>query len=303
MRKMAEWIRGTLASRREANRQLAGNVAPGAALLFGRNTEPTPVAARRASEPGFRGLPLAEDGIFLVDAESGNVLDTRRKDEFLATISHELRSPLASIQNAVRLLSIQVGENHARQRAQAMIERQVRRMTQLVDDLLDLSRISHGRMHLRCERIDLREVLRNAIETLESDINERNHHLTTAVPDGPVWLNADPLRLEQVFVNLLANASRYTDVAGELSVLVHTRDDQAVVRIRDSGIGIAPNALPYIFDLFRQADEAAPYSRSGLGIGLAVVRSLVELHGGSVTAVSAGLGRGSEFTVSLPRET
>jgi signal transduction histidine kinase len=203
MRKVAEWIRGTLASRREANRQLAGNASPGAALLFGSNTEPTPVTARRASEPGFRGLPLSEDGIFLVDAESGNVLDTRRKDEFLATISHELRSPLASIQNAVRLLSIQVGESHARQRAQAMIERQVRRMTQLVDDLLDLSRISHGRMHLKCERIDLREVLGNAIETLESDINERNHHLTTSVPDGPVWLNADPLRLEQVFVNLL----------------------------------------------------------------------------------------------------
>jgi signal transduction histidine kinase len=225
-----------------------------------------------------------------------------RKDAFLATISHELRSPLASIQNAVRLLSGQAGEGLARQRAQALIERQVRRMTQLVDDLLDVSRITHGRMHLRRERIDLRVVVKNAIETVESDINERNHHLTTAVPDGPVWLHADPLRLEQVFVNLLANASRYTDAGGELAVWVHTRDDQAVVRIRDSGIGIAPDALPHIFDLFRQADEAAPYSKSGLGIGLALVRNLLELHGGSVTAASAGIRQGSEFTVRLPRE-
>jgi len=117
-----------------------------------------------------------------------------------------------------------------------------------------------------------------------------------------VWLQADPWRLEQVFVNLLANASRYTDAGGELAVRVHTRDGQAVVAIRDSGIGVAPDALAHIFDLFRQADAAAPRSKSGLGIGLALVRTLVELHGGSVTAASAGVGQGSEFTVRLPRE-
>jgi signal transduction histidine kinase len=220
----------------------------------------------------------------------------RRKDEFLATLSHELRSPLAAIQNAVGLLSSQTGETPARQRTQALIERQARRMTQLVDDLLDVSRITHGRLQLQRERIDLRASVSNAIETLESDINERGQQLTTALPDAPVWLQADPWRLEQVFVNLLANASRYTDAGGELAVWVHTRDGQAVVGIRDSGIGIAPDALPHIFDLFKQADEAAPHSKSGLGIGLALVRNLVELHGGSVTAASAGIAQ----EVSLP---
>ena len=145
--------------------------------------------------------------------------------------------------------------------------------------------------------------MNNAIETLESDIKQRNHRLTTALPDAPVWLQADPGRLEQVFVNLLANASKYTDTGGELTVWMHVRDGQAVVRVRDSGIGIAPEVLPHLFDLFRQADEAAPRSQSGLGIGLALVRNLVESHGGSVTGASAGLGQGSEFTVCLPRET
>jgi signal transduction histidine kinase len=174
-------------------------------------------------------------------------------------------------------------------------------MTRLVDDLLEVSWISHGRLRLRRERIDLRLVVTNAIETLQPDIKERNHRLSVALPDSPVWLQADPWRLEQVFVNLLANASKYTSAGGELSVWMHTRDGQVVVRIRDSGIGIAPDALPRIFDLFRQTDEADDRSRSGLGIGLALVRNLVESHGGSVMAASAGLGKGSQFAVRLPR--
>src|SRR5579863_7895597 len=220
----------------------------------------------------------------------------RRKDEFLAILGHELRSPLGAIQTAVYLLDSLTAEAPARQRAQALIERQIRRMTQLVDDLLDVSRINHGRLHLERERIDLRVVASNAIETLESDINERHQQLITALPDAPVWLRADPWRLEQVFVNLLSNASKYTDSGGVLELSVHTREGQAVVRIRDSGIGISPEALPHIFDLFRQGDDAVPRSKSGLGIGLALVRTLVELHGGSVTAASAGSERGSEFT-------
>ena len=227
----------------------------------------------------------------------------RRKDEFLAILGHELRNPLAAIHNGILLLSNQPLDPSARQKTQGMIERQVRRMTQLVADLLDVSRVTHGRLHLHRERVDLRVIVSNAIETLESDIEQRNHHLSTAVPEAPVWLQADPGRLEQVFVNLLANASKYTDVGGELAVWVHARDGQAVVRVRDSGIGIAPQVLPRLFDLFRQADEAVPRSQSGLGIGLALVRILVESHGGSVTAASAGLGQGSEFTVRLPRET
>jgi signal transduction histidine kinase len=330
-----------------------------AAILFiGSTTEPYAGPALLAPEPRFSGLPLAEDGLLVVDAESGRVVDTlpfvtqktgprvngeilhnthspgharmidsgvrgntsyslcqarlrveelasanRRKDEFLAMLGHELRNPLAAIQNGIRLLSHQTESSPAPQKIKAMIERQIRRMTQLVDDLLDVSRITHGRLRLQRERVDLRDVVSNAIQTLESDIKQRNHRLTIALPDTPVWLQADPGRLEQVFVNLLANASKYTDTGGELAVSVRVRNGQAVVRVRDSGIGIAPEILPHLFDLFRQADEAAPRSQSGLGIGLALARNLVESHGGSVTGASAGPGQGSEFTVRLPRET
>ena len=137
---------------------------------------------------------------------------------------------------------------------------------------------------------------------LDSDIKGRDHQLTAVLQDAPLWVYADPLRLEQVFVNLLSNASKYTDAGGELTVRAHRQDDLAVIRIRDSGIGIAPEALPFIFDLFRQADAGNPRSRSGLGIGLALVQDIVALHGGRVTAASEGIGRGSEFTVQLPRE-
>jgi signal transduction histidine kinase len=227
----------------------------------------------------------------------------RRKDEFLAILGHELRNPLAAIHNGIRLLRHQSEGTPAPQTIEAMIERQVRRMTRLVDDLLDVSRITHGYLHLKRERIDLRDVLNKAIQTLESDIKQRNHRLAIALPDAPVWLQADPGRLEQVFVNLLANASKYTDMGGELTVAMHVQDGQAVVRVRDTGIGIAPEVLPQLFGFFRQADEAAPRSQSGLGIGLALVRNLVESHGGSVTGASAGLGQGSEFTVCLLMET
>jgi len=230
------------------------------------------------------------------------VTANRRKDEFLGILGHELRSPLACIQNAIHILSSQSEEAPARQRTQALIQRQICRMGKLIDDLLDVSRITHGDLHVRRERIDLRVVLSNAIETLESDIHERNHRLTATLPAAPVWLQADPCRLEQVFVNLLANAAKFTDVGGTLAVCMRVEDGQAVVRIRDSGMGIAPEVLPHIFDLFRQADEAPPRSKSGLGIGLALVRNLVALHAGSITAASAGAGLGSEFTVRLPAE-
>jgi two-component system, sensor histidine kinase len=303
MRDIAERIRETVARTGKENQGRRRNVVLGAVLknIIAERARDGLVAVTHVTDRLIEdyGAPaLRKARLRVEELATAN----RRKNESLAMISHELRSPLAAIQNAVRLLSGQAGEGLGRQRAQALIERQVRRMTLLVDDLLDVSRITHGRMHLRRERIDLRVVVSNAIETLQSDINQRNHRLTTAVPDGPVWLHADPLRLEQVFVNLLANASRYTDAGGDLTVWVHTRDDQAVIRMRDTGIGIAPNALPHIFDLFRQADAATAYSKSGLGIGLALVRNLVELHGGSVTAASAGIGQGSEFTVRLPRE-
>jgi signal transduction histidine kinase len=226
----------------------------------------------------------------------------RRKDDFLAMLGHELRNPLEAIKNAADLMQSGQGEASARQRAHALIERQVRIMTRLVDDLLDVSRIRNGHLYLQCQRTDLCAVVRNAIETLESQVNERRQQLSVALPSEPVWLQADPGRLEQVFVNLLANASQYTDAGGGIAVSMHLRGGHADVRMQDTGIGIAPEALPHVFDLYRQADRANPRSRAGLGVGLALVRKLVELHGGEASVVSAGLGQGSEFTVRLPCE-
>lgn len=227
----------------------------------------------------------------------------RRRDECLALLAHEFRNPLASIHNAVYLLDSPIGDTlPARQRAQALIARQVQRMSRLIEDILETSRVTIGRGHLRCERLDLRVPVGNAIETLESDIRQRHHQLSVALPDTPVWLQGDPDRLEQVFVNLLANASKYTDPGGALAVQMHTQDAQAIVRVRDSGIGIADDALQHIFEAFKQAEGVAVRSREGLGIGLALVRSLVELHGGTVTVFSGGPGQGSEFTVRLPLE-
>jgi signal transduction histidine kinase len=175
-------------------------------------------------------------------------------------------------------------------------------MTQLTAGLLDVSRISRGELRLQRERVDLRLVLGQAIETMEPDMQQRGHRLSTLWPDRPVWVHADTDRLNQVFGNLLGNASKYTDPAGNVALSLQVREHDAVVCVRDSGIGIAAEDLPQIFDLFMQADQAAARSRSGLGIGLALVRTLVELHGGRVAVFSAGLGQGSEFTVWLPLE-
>lgn len=238
-----------------------------------------------------------------VQTWSGELVDgDRRKDEFLATLGHELRNPLGAINNALALLRSEQEQTPAQRRAQALIDRQVRRMMRLVDDLLDVSRARHGHLRMRRERMDLRATVSNAIETLGSEANDRRQQLSIALPKEPVWLHADPERLEQVFVNLLANASRYTNAGGKIAVSMHLRDGHAVVRLRDTGIGIAPEAVPHIFDLYRQADGANPRSQAGLGIGLALVRQLVRLHGGTVSVASAGPGQGSEFTVRLPRE-
>ena len=228
----------------------------------------------------------------------------RRKNEFMAMLSHELRSPLASIQNAVDVLrSGSLADPAVQQRMQELIARQVRHMALLVTDLFDVSRIACDHLQLQRECVDACAVLSNAIETLESDFRQRNQRLSTIWPESTAWLSADADRLEQVFVNLLANASKYTDPGGEIALSVHVGERCVVVRVRDSGIGIAPDALPHIFDLFMQVDSSAPRSRSGLGIGLALVRTIVELHGGSVIAESAGLGQGSAFTVRLPQES
>lgn len=223
-----------------------------------------------------------------------------RNDDFLAVFSHEVRSALAAIHNAAHLLRMQHAETAIALKARMLIERQVSRMTRLVADLCDITRLRTDALSLQSERVDLCVIVRHALDTLELDMSARNHRLTISLPDGPVWLHADAGRLEQVLVNLLSNAAKYTDPGGEIALAVQRRGAQAIIRIRDTGIGIAPDVLPRVFDLYMQANPASRRVEAGLGIGLALVRSLVELHGGEVTAASAGLGHGSEFCVDLP---
>jgi signal transduction histidine kinase len=227
----------------------------------------------------------------------------RLNDEFLAVFAHEVRSSLGAIRNAAHLLRILHAGTSVGDKARLLIERQVGRMTRLVDDLAEVSQVRSAELPLQPERIDLRVVVKNAVETVESDLRQRSHRLGTSLPDVPMWLNGDAGRLEQVLVNLLRNAAKYTNDGGDLFLSMQQRNHEIIVRLRDSGIGIAQDVLPCIFNLFMQADHAARRAEAGLGIGLALVRRLVEMHGGSVTAASAGLGQGSEFTVCLPVAT
>ncbi len=224
---------------------------------------------------------------------------SRRKDEFLAMLSHELRNPLAPIRNAVQLLRLQRDGTEIQTEAHGMIERQVAQLARLVDDLLEVSRITTGRVHLQESRIDLRGVVESAIETSRPQCGQKSQSIAKALPNEPIWIYGDPMRLEQVFVNLLHNACKYTDRNGHIWVGLEQRGDQAALRVRDNGIGISPDVLPHIFDLFTQADKSLDRSQGGLGIGLALVRSLVTMHRGTVEALST-VGQGSEFIVKLP---
>jgi signal transduction histidine kinase len=223
-----------------------------------------------------------------------------KNNEFMTVFSHELRNSLGAIRSATRILSIEPSAGLPAAKARAMIERQVDQMTRLVEDLLDVSRVRSGQLHLRCERIDLRTVVAHAAQTIEFTMQQQNQKMTTSFPEVPIWVQADAARLEQVFVNLLSNAAKYTDAGGSVKLSVDRDRSEAIVRVRDSGIGISPEVLPHVFDLFVQADPSSRRGNAGLGIGLAVVRNLIERHGGLVTAASAGLGHGSEFTVRLP---
>jgi len=223
-----------------------------------------------------------------------------RSNVLVTVVSHELRNFLGALGSATRILCVEASPSAAAH-ARTVIERQVAKMTALVEDLLDISRSQHGLMQLRCERRDLRGVAAEAAQTVEFTMQERNHRMTTALPDAPVWVQVDAARLEQALVNLLLNAAKYTAPGGNISLSVGREEREAVLRVRDDGIGIGPDVLPHVFDLFVQA--AAPSSRgpdAGLGIGLALVRSVVDRHGGRVTAASAGRGCGSEFAVYLP---
>lgn len=224
----------------------------------------------------------------------------RHKDEFLAMLSHELRNPLAPILNAAHLLRNQRDDNPMRQQARDIIERQAGQMARIIDDLMEVSRVTTGRIKLHQEHLDIRGIVEHAVESTRPLIDQRKHELSVSLPDEPIWLHADAARLEQVIVNLLNNAAKYMDKSGHIWLSVEQEGDKAVLRVRDTGVGIAPELLPLIFDLFTQADRSLDRSQGGLGIGLTVVRRLVEMHRGTVEANSAGLGKGSEFIVRLP---
>lgn len=224
----------------------------------------------------------------------------RRKDEFLATLSHELRNPLAPIRNALELMRRAPDDAPAKERALAIMERQVRQLVRLTDDLLDVSRITRNRLELRRERLDLRSAIRSALETIEPLSEAAVHTVVADLPDDPLWVYADLTRLAQAFGNLLNNAVKYTDRGGRITVTASPHANEAVVTLTDTGIGIDPSWLPFIFDMFVQIEPTATRARSGLGIGLALAKRLIELHGGHIEARSEGLGTGTTFVVRLP---
>ena len=224
----------------------------------------------------------------------------RRKDEFLATLAHELRNPLAPISNSLQLLKMpRVDEATVRQ-TRDMMERQVHQLVRLVDDLLDVSRVMRGKIELRREPVELTTVVARAVETVQPLIKVQGHSLDISIPPESLLLDADPVRLAQVVGNLLTNSAKYTEPNGHIWLSAQREGVEAVLRVRDDGIGIAPDVLPHVFELFLQVDHAATRSQGGLGIGLTLVKNLVEMHGGTVEARSAGLGEGCEFVVRLP---
>jgi signal transduction histidine kinase/ActR/RegA family two-component response regulator len=224
----------------------------------------------------------------------------RRKDEFLATLAHELRNPLAPIGNSVQALRLRPHADPDVERIAQVIERQVTQMVRLVDDLLEMSRVTRGRIELRMEHVDAAAVIRSAVETSQPLIDAARHQLTVTLPAEPLTLRGDAVRLAQVFANLLNNAAKYTDEGGRIWLTAYREGRAAVVTVRDSGLGIPAQMLPRVFDLFTQLPETARRSHGGLGIGLTLVKTLVEMHAGTVQARSPGPGQGSEFIVRLP---
>ncbi len=224
----------------------------------------------------------------------------QRKDEFLAMLGHELRNPLAPIRSAAAIMSHMSIDDPKFTWAREVIERQVAHMTRLIDDLLDVARITRRTVQLRQERVDLARLVRDAIEVSRPLIEDRNHELEIALPEEPIWLRADPARLEQVLANLLNNAAKYTEPGGRIRLAAALQAEEVEITVTDSGVGIDAELLPRIFDLFTQDKQSIDRSEGGLGIGLTLVKALVELHGGVVEARSPGRGQGSEFRVRLP---
>ena len=258
-------------------------------------------ARKRAAEEAQAAQKLlteSRDELQRLNAELSEA--DRRKDEFLAVLAHELRNPLAPIRNAVHYLGLKASPDPALRNARDIIDRQVRHLVRLVDDLLDISRISSGKIGLRKERVSLALIVTNAVEASRPAIESENHQLTVTLPAEPVYLDADLTRLAQVLQNLLNNAAKYTAPGGKIGLHAEFDGHSVAIRVVDTGIGIPREMLPRVFDLFTQVDRSIERSSGGLGIGLTLVQRLVELHGGTVEARSDGPDKGSEFIVRLP---
>jgi signal transduction histidine kinase len=264
------------------------------------------VAERRRAEQRLQELNetldrrVTERTTELQASEARLLEESRRKDEFLATLAHELRNPLAPVRNSVELLKRHHHDPARVQWASDMIDRQVRSLSRLIDDLMDVSRISRNRIELRREVIALNDVLADAVEAVRPQADEAQHHLAVLLPDRKLVVDGDRTRLAQAFINLLNNAVKYTDPGGRIEVGVLVENGQAVVTIRDTGIGIPTDRLEQVFEMFSQVESALSRSRGGLGIGLSLTQRLVQMHGGSVKAYSDGPGHGSRFHVTLP---
>jgi two-component system CheB/CheR fusion protein len=257
-------------------------------------------ARRFSSEGRFELILLAiEDITDRRRAEKAVKEVERRKEEFIAVLAHELRNPLASINLAARLVQRTVSEKD-RSRSLEVLVHQVKSLNRLIEDLLDVSRLSKGKIHLRMETVDLASVISRAVESVTALAEERGHELSVSVPREPMMVEGDPMRLEQVFGNLLTNACKYMEKGGRITVTAGAEGGDLIVRVRDTGEGISAEMLPGLFEMFTQVESSMHRSRGGLGIGLSLARTLVEMHGGSVQVASDGVGLGSEFSVRLP---
>src|SRR5262249_30782902 len=250
-------------------------------------------------EPAFVG-GMAIDITDLKRAEEALREADRLKDEFLAMLAHELRNRRARIRTALHIRKQPAADRATLARAGEMAERQVQHMARLLDDLLDVARISRGRIELRREIVDVASIVQRTVEAVRPLIEEFRHKLTISLPAGPLRVDADPARLEQVLTDLLNTAANYTNPGGQISLIAEQSNGAVVLRVRDTGIGIAPEMLPRIFDLFVQAERRLDRSQGGVGVGLTLVKKLAELQGGTVEARSDGLGQGSEFIVRVP---
>ncbi len=270
-----------------------GLLCEGLQRAWGRVAERQRQLEREMSER----LAVAQERLYLV--EQLREAD-RRKDLFLATLAHELRNPLAPLSNALEVWGLVQENPEQLQELRAMMQRQIRQMTRLIDDLLDVSRISRGKISLRANQVEIGTLVRTAVESVQPVITAHKQRLEVALPEEPVYVNADATRVSQVIGNVLHNAAKYTPEGGQIAIGVKRDNDRVVVSVRDTGCGIPAEKLTSIFEMFEQVDQTLDRSQGGLGIGLTLAKRLIEMSGGSIEARSAGLGQGSEFVIMLP---